>query len=672
MVSRAGQEVGALPASIFDVFIAGNGLPKRWHDREAFTVLDTAFGQGDRLLAVWSAWRDDPERCGHLLFIGITQADTQLDADADADADADTDAAPDIARRLQALWPPQTPGWHHVSLDEARGPQGQVQHLRLMLGFGEPEQLLPGLLASVDAFCIDVDAPSAASAPGWVSRLNRLAAPGATAAASASSGALTEALHAAHFEVRIPPEAPRSAHLTLALYAPRFAAPPTPGGLWPAPAPAQRHALVLGAGLAGCSAAWSLSRQGWAVTLLDAADGPAQGASGNPGGLFHSIVHNDDGLHARAHRAAALATWARVNEAILSGDLPGQATGLLRLDHRQDSAGAHAMLARMPWLTEQARWLDQTEAQAWVGAPVPSGGWLFRQAGWLEPGACARWLLNHAQALAGAASSAQTSLPSAGVRTQWSCAVARIHRDDDTAQWQALDAQGQVLAQAPTLVLATAWQANELLASLPSGQATEPLPLSAVRGQITWLHGGDGADGVSLPKGPVAGGGYALTLPGGRLLCGATTQHHDTDPSIRPDDHRHNLAQAERLGVLRADQAADAADRTLPPAAQLAGRVGWRATTPDRLPLVGALPWHADRLATLPHLRREQVRMLPRERSASGGLYVLSGLGSRGITWAALAGELLAHWVTGAACPVEAELRDAMDPARFLARRHRS
>jgi tRNA 5-methylaminomethyl-2-thiouridine biosynthesis bifunctional protein len=59
---------------------------------------------------------------------------------------------------------------------------------------------------------------------------------------------------------------------------------------------------------------------------------------------------------------------------------------------------------------------------------------------------------------------------------------------------------------------------------------------------------------------------------------------------------------------------------------------------------------------------------MPRERGPHGGLYALTGLGSRGITWSGLAGELLAHWVTGAPCPVEADLRDAMDPARFLVR----
>ncbi len=581
-----------------------------------------------------------------------------------------------IARRLQALRPPLTPGWHHQTLDEACGPQGQVQQLKLMLGFGELGELLQGLMASVDAFCLDgIDgtAQPGSPAPGWLSRLNRLAAPGATATARASSRALVEALRAAHFSVNTAPPAKGLAHPVEALHAPRFKTPPVPGGLWPEPAPAHRQALVIGAGLAGCSAAWSLSRQGWSVTLLDAANGPAQGSSGNPGGLFHSVVHGDDGVHARAHRAAALATWARASTAIASGKLPGQARGLLRLDPRQDGSGARALMERMPWLAEQAKWLGRDEAQAWAGVPVPSGGWHFLQAGWLEPSAYAHWMLQQAQAQA----QAQAAPAPWGVHTRWSCAVAGIRREAHTAQWQALGAHGQVLAQAPTLVLATAWQAQDLLATLPADQATEPLPLSAVRGQITWLSGTDGIAGsnlpnpLKLPKRPIAGGGYALTLADGRLLCGATTQHHDTDPNVRAEDHRHNLAQAVRLGVMGSAEAADPASGTLQQAAELSGRVGWRATTPDRLPLVGALPWRADRLAAEHLGRREQVRMLPRERSAEGGLYILGGLGSRGITWAALAGELLAHWVTGAACPIEAELRDAMDPARFLARRFR-
>ena len=161
---------------------------------------------------------------------------------------------------------------------------------------------------------------------------------------------------------------------------------------------------------------------------------------------------------------------------------------------------------------------------------------------------------------------------------------------------------------------------------------------------------------------PVAGAGYVLALPGGGLLCGATTRHDDPDPSVREADHRHNLAQAARLGACEA--LPDSAP--LPPGVD--GRTAWRATTPDRLPLIGAVPWSVDRVAASGARRRDQVRLIPRERSPRGGLYVLTGLGSRGITWCCLGGELLAHWVTGSPSPVEADLRDAMDPARFLVR----
>ena len=112
------------------------------------------------------------------------------------------------------------------------------------------------------------------------------------------------------------------------------------------------------------------------------------------------------------------------------------------------------------------------------------------------------------------------------------------------------------------------------------------------------------------------------------------------------------------------------ADAPLPLALQ--GRTGWRATTPDRLPLIGALPWSDERLTQVPaKTRLDKVRLIPRERTDRGGLYVVSGLGSRGITWTALAGALLAHWVTGSPCPIESDLRDALDPARFLSRAHR-
>ncbi len=210
-----------------------------------------------------------------------------------------------------------------------------------------------------------------------------------------------------------------------------------------------------------------------------------------------------------------------------------------------------------------------------------------------------------------------------------------------------------------SVVLANAHALGALLALLPDAQACFAMPGGKVRGQITRVPP---QAGVATLKQPVAGQGYALSLPDGSLLCGATSQHHDDDPAVRDSDHRHNLQQAARLGAWTGDALQAPLDG-------VTGRTQWRATTPDRLPLVGALPWSWERLQALPgRTRLDQVRQVPRARDAQGGLFVLGGLGSRGITWAALAGELLAHWVTGSPCPVEADLRDALDPARWVVR----
>ena len=59
------------PEQARHVFLAGNGLPQRWHGRRIFTILETGFGFGLNFLATWQAWREDTRRCGRLHFVSI-------------------------------------------------------------------------------------------------------------------------------------------------------------------------------------------------------------------------------------------------------------------------------------------------------------------------------------------------------------------------------------------------------------------------------------------------------------------------------------------------------------------------------------------------------------------------------------------------------------------------
>ena len=161
---------------------------------------------------------------------------------------------------------------------------------------------------------------------------------------------------------------------------------------------------------------------------------------------------------------------------------------------------------------------------------------------------------------------------------------------------------------------------------------------------------GDATSTALAPRIPVASGGYLLALPDGRLLLGATSQADDEDPTVREADHRDNLAKAAQLlgGAPLHDGAA------------LHGRVGWRASTPDRLPLVGPAPDPA-----APRPARADA---PRLWSRQPGLWLHCGLGSRGLTTATLCAELIAAQASGAPWPLEADLVDAIDPARWLVR----
>jgi tRNA 5-methylaminomethyl-2-thiouridine biosynthesis bifunctional protein len=221
--------------------------------------------------------------------------------------------------------------------------------------------------------------------------------------------------------------------------------------------------------------------------------------------------------------------------------------------------------------------------------------------------------------------------------------VQALQRTD--AGWRLLDAEGAVLGEAPTVVLANAADASRLLGG-------PDWPIDMLRGQVSRLPASSPGL-LRLPRIPVAGSGYLLPeLPDGGALFGATVQRDDDDASVREADHRENLAQLARL----LGHAVDADPATMQ------GRTGWRWSAADRLPLIGAVP---DTAASPQRL--DQPRFVPR----IPGLFVFTALGSRGIAWSALGARTLASWVTGAPAPMEASLIDAVDPARFVSREAR-
>ncbi|MBB5206429.1 tRNA 5-methylaminomethyl-2-thiouridine biosynthesis bifunctional protein [Inhella inkyongensis] len=611
---RYSSPAGAL-AQARAVFLAGNELPTRWQGRECFVVLETGFGLGNNFLATWAAWKADPQRAKRLYFLSLERYPLQAAELAQAHCQNPAGSElEDLARQLIAAWPPLAPGLHRLDFEGGA--------LTLLLALGDVAETLPGFRAEVDAFFLDGFAPDRNPAM-WDARtlktLARLAAPQATAATWSVARATREALVRAGFVVEKRPGFAHKAQQLQARFAPVHT-PPRPAAHG-ALAPGARRALVLGAGLAGAACAQALRQAGLAVTVIDQAAQPAQGASGNPGGLFHGSVHADDGPHARWNRAAAL----RCQQWLRRHPPPWQLHGLLRGAAGEQPEKMAALLARQALPPDYLSALDGPSAQAQLGLPWAHPAWHYPGGGALPPPDWVRTLLQ--------GSELRLNTPVAALRQAG-------------PGWQLLDAEGSVIDETELLVLANGPGLPGLLAPLSDQGALLAQALRPQRGQLALLPAGHAGP---RPRLPIAAGGYLVPLPDGRLVAGATSQFDDPDPSLRSDDHTHNLGVWQRLcGDVQ-------------PPAERQGRVSWRLLADDKLPLVGGLPSGA------PRYQATQAAHWPR----LPGLVICAALASRGITWAALAAELATAQALGLPAPVENRLIDAVDPARFAVRRVR-
>jgi tRNA 5-methylaminomethyl-2-thiouridine biosynthesis bifunctional protein len=599
------------------VFLGGNNLPARWSGARVFTIVETGFGLGVNFLATWDAWRSDPARPERLHFVSVEKHPFTREGLAGLHARY-AEFAP-LAAQLQSAWPLPLPGLHRLEFEGGR--------VTLTLAFADVADILPGLRLAADAFYLDGFAPDRNPdmwSPAMMKVLARLARSGATLATYTTARTVREALAAAGFTPELRTGFGRKRNMLAARYAPlrtaRHGPPATTS--WN-----ERRAIVVGAGLAGAAVAERLAARGWTIELIERLATPAAEASGIPAGVFHPHVSRDDSVLSRLTRVGFLYSLARWRALEAAGQrLPWETCGVLQMakDAREEARMA-ATVRALGFSPEYVDYLPRASAERKTGREVRTGGWWFPDSGWMQPAALVR---------------AQLAAADRGSRMvcHYSAEVHALTRDGPL--WRALAADGTEIASAPVAVLANSHDAARLV---PLGA-----PLKRVRGQLTRLP----ADSVPGPTAVLAGAGHLIPDTKGGTIVGATYDFETENPEPRAEDHAGNLERLERL--------LPGAAAVFDPAA-LEGAVGFRCVAADRLPLIGALP---DAGACHPGTPAQNLPRLP-------GLFGAFAYASRGLTWAALGGELIASVVEGEPLPIEGDLADAIDPARFMLRRAR-
>ncbi len=380
--------------------------------------------------------------------------------------------------------------------------------------------------------------------------------------------------------------------------------------------------IVVGAGLAGSACAYALAQQGCEVTVLDAAQ-----STSSPSGFAATASSSLPAALMAPHHGAS-------------------SNPITQLSH----LGIAATMQAVRGLLVQGRDWQHCGTLQRAGKLGPQAHW-FSGAAWVKPAALvAAWLAHpRVTLLAGAA-------------------VHRLQRSAGTASgWQALDAQGSVLAQADAAVLANAYQAKALLNGLGLQHATDAL--HQVAGQVVygpWTaewqafwpqllpelaqhRATDQTEPLAKDYCAVNGNGHFIpNIPwqvelGERIWLSGSTYEHGT-PHSAPQTAQVT-AQGLATNLQRLQQLIPAAANLLTAqhsAGQLRGWAGARCTTRDRLPIVGAVP-------------------------ELQGLYTCTAMGSRGLSFAAVCGQHLAAFVTGGQINVlPAQLMRATATERFF------
>ena len=389
-----------------------------------------------------------------------------------------------------------------------------------------------------------------------------------------------------------------------------------------------RHALnrrtasscvVIGAGVAGAAVAASLARRGWRVVVLDSENTPASGASGLPAGVLAPHISPDDSLLSRLSRSGVRATLQQAH-ALLQAGIDWDKTGVLERDI--DRVRKLPAAWRQDFFPEARDWVQTATPEQLFrcGLPESEMALWHLQAGWIKPSSLVKaWLATPGIEWRGQAKAGQL-LRQAGV-------------------WQVLDTAGQELAQAELVVLAAGFATRDLgnnarSANTPENGNTPHLALQAIRGQVTWaLH--EPGTAHKLPDVPVNGhGSFIPALPVGTSMAwatGATFERDNTSVKNQPQDDLINFSRFQTLLPAIANQLKDQFSSE-----SINAWAGVRCVTPSRLPALGSL--------------------------GLTDLWVCSGMGSRGLTFAALCAELLAAQLHAEPLPVEHRLAHALLP----------
>ncbi|MDT3274333.1 FAD-dependent 5-carboxymethylaminomethyl-2-thiouridine(34) oxidoreductase MnmC [Shewanella sp. SP2S2-4] len=402
---------------------------------------------------------------------------------------------------------------------------------------------------------------------------------------------------------------------------------------------------IIGGGLASAHLALSLAERGQDTQLFCKDPKLGQGASGNRQGAIYPLLTPENDELSRFFQQAFLFSRRRV-QALTSAPASNQTPishdfcGVLQTAHDERSQlRLDKIIQGQPWPSEIAYAVDAEQANAIAKINLDKPGFFYPLGGWVCPFEYAEAAIRKAMQLADVSVSLNTD-------------ILAIERQSDG--WVLLT-EKERFGPFAQLVLANG-------AELTQFDASNKLQISPFRGQVSHVPA---QFQLSQLATVLCANGYLTPSHQGLHCLGASYVKEPEHLDFCPQEQQENLAKMHesypnQSWLKDIDMSGNNA------------RVGVRMVTRDHFPMMGCAP---DVAKILEDYEQHQLTKESRHywqttpAPVHQGLYILGGLGSRGLSSGPLAAECLAAQLCGEPIPLDKATLCKLNPNRMWLRK---
>jgi len=629
------------------VFIEQNKLDQRWQAcKESFYVIaETGFGSGLNFLATWqhfNLWRQqNPSHClKRLYFISFEKYPlTHQDL---ATTHQRWPELAEFSRKLRHQYPSAIAGCHRQEFNLEHGAM-----VILDLWLGDIKHTLPSLHSPesglIDCWFLDGFAPRK-NPEMWNETLYRNMASctkdRATLATFTAAGDVRRGLIAAGFDISKVKGYGKKREMISGQFLRNSNCSTQTSWFYRHNGQLSNETLsvtIVGGGIASACTAFSLAKRGFSVTLLCKDERLAVGASGNRQGGFYPLLNaNNDQLSQFYSQAFGYARN-HYQSIIQSEPTSGALCGVLQLGYNeQQLQRQQRLIATNYFSADMVTPLNVDNMNEQAGVEVNQPGLYYPLGGWISPKVMTHSII-------------EATKQYANINIVFQTEIDKIERS--VAGWKLTSTNGQQF-DCRLLILSNGHRLTQF-------SQTQQLPMYATAGQVS--HPAVNQHSSDL-KSVLCYQGYITPASEGLHCIGASFNRDINDSELDDNVSKQNIDK------LIADTKQSPWTQTFS-SHLLNGKIGVRMSVKDHLPMVGNVPDFKATTCSYGDLSKGKPASAYGNAPLIKNLYMLGGLGSRGICSAPLLGEVLAGQLTSQPQPLSQQLLNQLSPNRYWIKR---